>query len=124
MNTQKKIFICLIISLIGTIPLLKAEKQPLLLWYNQPASEWMKSLYSVKNANNQDIQFVLNMPEIDDNYLTLFEIRFIEGRNFSKNISSDLNDAAIINQTAAKTFVAGMPHTIGIVLQPYSLSPS
>lgn len=44
MNTQKRLLICLIISLAGTMPLLKAEQQVLKLWYNQPASEWMKSL--------------------------------------------------------------------------------
>lgn len=48
MNTQKKIFICLMIGFIGFFQILKAEQQPeqqpLKLWYNQPASEWMKSL--------------------------------------------------------------------------------
>jgi len=44
MNTHKKVFICLIISIIGILPSLKAAQQPLKLWYNQPASEWMKSL--------------------------------------------------------------------------------
>ena len=44
MNTQKRLLICLLISLVGTMPLLKAEQQVLKLWYNQPASEWMKSL--------------------------------------------------------------------------------
>ncbi len=29
-----------------------------------------------------------------------------------------------INQTAVKTFAAGMPQTIGMVLQPYLASPS
>jgi len=44
MNTQKRLLICLFISLLGTMPLLRAEQQVLKLWYNQPASEWMKSL--------------------------------------------------------------------------------
>jgi alpha-L-fucosidase 2 len=44
MNTQKKTLIFLFISLITLTPLLKAEKGPLTLWYNQPAGDWMKSL--------------------------------------------------------------------------------
>ena len=44
MNTPKKIIICLIISLVVMQPVVKAENQTLKLWYNQPSSEWMKSL--------------------------------------------------------------------------------
>jgi len=44
MKTQRKLFICLIISVVGTLSSIKAENQSLKLWYNQPASEWMKSL--------------------------------------------------------------------------------
>ncbi|MDP4238424.1 MAG: glycoside hydrolase family 95 protein [Bacteroidota bacterium] len=44
MNTQKKVFISLIICLVTVTPLLKAEKSPLSLWYDQPAGDWMKSL--------------------------------------------------------------------------------
>jgi len=43
MKTHKRILICLI-SLVVALPLLKAEQQPLKLWYTQPASEWMKSV--------------------------------------------------------------------------------
>lgn len=43
MNTKKKLLFCLI-GILGFLPFLKAEQQPLKLWYNQPASEWMKSL--------------------------------------------------------------------------------
>lgn len=44
MDTRNKILICLIICSMGIIQPLRAENQPLKLWYNQPASEWMKSL--------------------------------------------------------------------------------
>jgi alpha-L-fucosidase 2 len=44
MNVQKKIFFCIIIMFVGNLQLLKSENQPLKLWYNQPASELMKSL--------------------------------------------------------------------------------
>lgn len=44
MNTQKRIFISVIIGLVAFTPLLKAEKSPFTLWYDQPAGDWMKSL--------------------------------------------------------------------------------
>ena len=44
MNKHKIYFICLLIGFVGVTPLLKGENQSLKLWYNQPASEWMKSL--------------------------------------------------------------------------------
>lgn len=44
MNTKQKIATYLILSLLSFSFLVKAEQQPLTLWYNQPASEWMKSL--------------------------------------------------------------------------------
>ena len=44
MNGPKKIVICLIINIFVFLPFMKAENQPLKLWYNQPASEWMKAL--------------------------------------------------------------------------------
>lgn len=44
MSNWKKIHVCLMIGIIGITHTLKAENQPLRLWYNQPASEWMKSL--------------------------------------------------------------------------------
>lgn len=43
MNTKKKLLFSLI-AILGFLPFLKAEQQPIKLWYNQPASEWMKSL--------------------------------------------------------------------------------
>jgi putative ABC transport system permease protein len=65
--------------------------------------EWIKSITSVKNANNEDIQFILNLPEVDENYLDLFHIKLIEGRSFSKKFSTDYEESAIVNQTYVKT---------------------
>jgi len=39
---------------------------------------------------------------IDDDFLDTYGIKIMKGRNFSKEIMSDAEDAAIINQTAAK----------------------
>ena len=43
MKTRKRTLFCLI-SLVGSLTFLNAGNQPLRLWYNQPASEWMKAL--------------------------------------------------------------------------------
>jgi putative ABC transport system permease protein len=73
--------------------------------------QWLKSINSQKNANNEDIQFISNMPVIDDNYLNLFEIKLIEGRNFSKNFSTDYDESVIVNKTYVKT--VGWKNPIG-----------
>jgi len=64
--------------------------------------EWIKSLYSTKTANGQDVQFVLNMPEIDDKYLKLFDIKLSLGRNFSKEFPADYKESAIVNSAYVK----------------------
>lgn len=65
------------------------------------SEEWMKPLYEVINENGQEVKFILNMPEVDDNYLKLFNIQLIEGRNFSKD-HSDHNGSIIINEAYAR----------------------
>jgi putative ABC transport system permease protein len=65
------------------------------------SGEWRKPLYELKNENGEEVQFILNMPEIDENYLNLFGIELIEGRNFSKDFPSDYNESIIINRTYA-----------------------
>jgi putative ABC transport system permease protein len=65
--------------------------------------EWLKSINSAKDANNADIQFISNMPEIDDNYINLFGIKLLEGRNFSKIFPTDYNESVIVNRTYVKT---------------------
>ncbi len=65
------------------------------------SEEWMKPLYEVVNENGQEVKFILNMPEVDDNYLNLFNIQLVEGRNFSKD-HSDLNGSIIINEEYAR----------------------
>lgn len=43
MNILRRLFFYIIISNIGILPQLQAENQPLKLWYNQPAKEWMQA---------------------------------------------------------------------------------
>jgi putative ABC transport system permease protein len=63
---------------------------------------WRRPLYELKNEDGQDVQFILNMPEVDDNYLKLFGIEFVEGRNFSKERPADYDASIIINEAYAK----------------------
>ncbi|MDD4969100.1 MAG: glycoside hydrolase family 95 protein [Paludibacter sp.] len=44
MKKQSKKIFYLIISLLGIMPIVRAEASPLKLWYLQPANEWMKAL--------------------------------------------------------------------------------
>jgi putative ABC transport system permease protein len=78
------------------------------------SGEWMKSINSLKNANNEEIQFISNMPVIDDNYLNMFEIKLLEGRNFSKTFSTDYDESVIVNTTYVKTM--GWKKPIGMSL--------
>jgi len=63
---------------------------------------WMRPLYELKNEDGQDVQFILNMPEVDDNYLKLFGIELREGRNFSIDRPADYDESIIINEAYAK----------------------
>ncbi len=65
------------------------------------SEEWMKPLYEIVNENGQEVKFILNMPEVDDNYLNLFDIQLVEGRNFSQD-HSDHNGSIIINEAYAR----------------------
>ena len=48
---------------------------------------------------------------IDNDYLDLFKMRIISGRNFSLNQSIDLSDQVIINQTLAS--MVGLEDPVG-----------
>ena len=63
---------------------------------------WMRPLYATKNEDGQDVEFILNMPEVDDNYLKLFGIELREGRNFSRDRIADYDESIIINEAYAK----------------------
>jgi len=63
---------------------------------------WMRPLYELKNEDGQEVELILNMPDIDDNYLNLFGIELIIGRNFSKDYPTDYDESIIINETYAK----------------------
>jgi len=62
---------------------------------------WMKAIIANKDDNGNDVQFVLNQPDIDENYIDLFGIELIKGRNFSATIPGDVENSVIVNETYA-----------------------
>ena len=78
------------------------------------SSNWMKAIMAVKDDKGDDIQFVLNQPQIDENYIGLFGIEVVEGRNFSGTNSSDTDKSVLINEAYAK--VMGWSNPVGKVL--------
>lgn len=65
------------------------------------SGEWMRPVCEFVNEDGQEFRYILNIPDIDDNYLNLFGIELIDGRNFSKDHPSDYNATFIINQAYA-----------------------
>ncbi|MCG6188034.1 ABC transporter permease [Maribellus maritimus] len=77
-------------------------------------SNWMKAIMAVKDDNGDDVQFVLNQPQIDENYIDLFGIEMVEGRNFSRTNSNDKDKSVIINQAYVKAM--GWSNPVGKIL--------
>ncbi|MCP4631624.1 MAG: FtsX-like permease family protein [candidate division Zixibacteria bacterium] len=61
------------------------------------------------NSSQPDNYFYINW--IDEHYIPTMGIEVIEGRNFSEEHTSDVNNAVIINQTAAEIW--GLENPIG-----------
>jgi putative ABC transport system permease protein len=74
-------------------------------------NNWMKAIMAVKDENGNKVQFVLNLPQIDENYIDLFEIELLDGRNFSANIPGDTDRAIIINEAYAR--IMGWKNPVG-----------
>ncbi len=62
--------------------------------------------------NKQEIGF--DIQHVDENYVTLFDIPVIEGRNFSKNITSDSAQSVLVNEEFVKK--AGWKNPLGQVV--------
>jgi len=65
-----------------------------------------------KINNGQQTQF--DIRHVDEDYLPLFEIPIVQGRNFSKSIVSDTANAILVNETFAKQ--AGWKKPVGEVV--------
>ena len=75
---------------------------------------WVKEIFAQKNEQGEEVQFVLNLPEIDENYIGLFGIELLKGRNFSTDLSTDTDKAVIINESYAS--MMGWNDPIGKIL--------
>ncbi len=53
-------------------------------------------------GKNYDIRFTINYNTADYNFIDLFDIEIIEGRNFSREFPSDENGVFLINEAAVK----------------------
>jgi putative ABC transport system permease protein len=62
--------------------------------------------------NGQKIEF--NMKHIDEDYLPLFEVPMVKGRNFSKNMVSDSGASVLVNESFVKA--AGWKNPVGEVV--------
>lgn len=66
-----------------------------------PGQGYGKVVFRVENNGEMQEQ-ALNFYMIDDHYLDLMQIKLLDGRNFDRKMSTDLNQAFIINETAAR----------------------
>jgi len=59
---------------------------------------------STNNAStgSQMVEETLNFTMIDYDFLSLYEIKLLEGRNFSRDMGTDLQEGVIINEACAK----------------------
>ncbi|MBA2761266.1 MAG: ABC transporter permease, partial [Segetibacter sp.] len=74
--------------------------------HSVPGDEINEGIYrstSALGGNNDALDFVSNTLFVDEDYLDLMNIKVVAGRRFSKiNRASDVSNAVIINQAAAK----------------------
>ncbi len=78
------------------------------------SDNWMKAIIAGKDNNENEVQFILNQPSIDENYIDLLGIEIIKGRNFSSERSVDLERSVIINEAYAG--IMGWDNPIGEIL--------
>ncbi len=56
-----------------------------------------------------DREYSCNMFMVDENYISTMDIQLISGREFDPNMSTDISEAFIINETAVRNFGLGTP---------------
>ena len=63
----------------------------------------IRSIQVMRVENGSKMQeLALNNFQIDYDYIPLMKMKLVKGRNFDKNMGTDLKEGAIINETAAK----------------------
>ncbi|HWB28747.1 MAG TPA: ABC transporter permease, partial [Chitinophagaceae bacterium] len=71
---------------------------------------------TIAHVNNaQQVEF--DVKHIDEDYLPLFEIKMVKGRNFSKNLVSDSGQSVLVNESFVKQ--AGWKNPLGQVVDFY-----
>ena len=88
-----------IASLSGVKGVALKDCPPFDIINNTTGVTW-KDKGELKNAEN-DSNFGTEITKIDDNFFPMFEVKFIQGRNFDHTISSDKNNY-ILNQEAVR----------------------
>ena len=63
------------------------------------------------DGKQSDEAFRINYNKVDFNFLDLYGMKIIQGRSFSKDYTSDIENAAILNETAVKNM--GLVNPIG-----------
>ncbi len=53
-----------------------------------------------KKSEPENVRKLLNILAVDDDFVPTYDLKLLAGRNFSKEIISDLGDAVIINESA------------------------
>ena len=88
------------------IPILKEELKKVPGVYNVAISSNLPHNISSSNfvmwpGKPEDVKWMIYSGQIDENYVDLFEIEIVKGRNFSRE-AGDENGVALINEVAAK----------------------
>jgi len=64
-------------------------------------SNW--TIVSLEGEDGEDKELKIHYTDVDYDFLDVFDIELVAGRNFSKEYTSDVERAIILNETAVKT---------------------
>jgi putative ABC transport system permease protein len=67
--------------------------------------------FMLPNFQNKQLQVKIEGLAVDYNYLKTMGVRFVEGRDFSRDFASDMTESIILNQTAIKSLGITDPKT-------------
>ncbi|HEY2727356.1 MAG TPA: FtsX-like permease family protein, partial [Parafilimonas sp.] len=70
---------------------------------NVPGSDYFSSYSEMENAKGEIQKTSLNVYLVDYDYINQYKLKLVAGRNFSKDFGTDVGQAMIINESAAKS---------------------
>jgi putative ABC transport system permease protein len=70
---------------------------------NVPGSDYFSSYSEMENAKSETQKTSLNVYLVDYDYINQYKLKLVAGRNFSKDFGTDVGQAMIINESAAKS---------------------